>query len=191
MRTTQKQMNENLKHAIDSGDTKGVAAWSVLGANLGAYTTGLALVRSIKNGQLFMTEALLKAGCNPNDYSNLHRKAAIHWAAELGSVEAVRMLHKYGANINAKTDGSHYYARHATPLRHAINGLHKVAVHTLLMLGANPKESTDIYLLQDTASLLGIPQDELEPVIMEQIELQRILPRVASKTGSGAKRTTL
>jgi len=98
-----------------------------------------------RNGQHEVLDYLLAFVDEPfvNIRANIDGFNAIMASAEQDRVECIKTLHRYGIDVNQKTDPDNKILSSATPLHIATYYDRVNAVKTLLQLGANPNETND------------------------------------------------
>ena len=133
-----------------SADGKSALAWA---ASLGRYATAEMLVEhgasvsdtrqqtspleeAAASGFITTVELLLQRGGADPNHRDRDGWSAIHWAAEEGHLDIVRMLLESGANPNAVSSFG------TPPLHCAANGGHVSIARLLLQKGADPLKST-------------------------------------------------
>lgn len=84
-----------------------------------------------KNGVLGIVQALLSTGLDPTEHDE-HRKTALHYAAQEGHLEVLRLLLQAGAGVDVAN-----HLERTTPLHLACRWAHLDCVLELLRWGAN------------------------------------------------------
>lgn len=74
---------------------------------------------------------LLKGGVNPDDREEEHGRSAVHFASKAGSVEVLKVLMEYGANLNSRAKSE------SLPLHYSSNMGHIEVTRFLLEKGAD------------------------------------------------------
>ena len=100
---TQKELNDKLITAAESGDVESVNGLIEKGAdvNAGISFGGTALHRAASGGHVDVAMILIANGANVNT-KNKYRATALHLAAWNGNVEVVKILIESGADVNSK-----------------------------------------------------------------------------------------
>ena len=94
------------------------------------------VIEAARRGDVVALERLLEQGADANSARG-DGMTALHFAAELGHVEAVRILLQAGADVAAGTRIGHY-----TPLHLASRGGHVAVAKSLLEAGADARATT-------------------------------------------------
>jgi ankyrin repeat protein len=119
------------------------------------------LMAAAKVANAMIIKELVKAGADPNIHCGYSRKTLLHYIAERGDSELVRVLLEAGADVNAAPAG--YSGR--TALQAAAGQGHSELVRVLLEAGADVNASEDGHTALQAAAERG--DSELVRVLLE------------------------
>ncbi len=123
-----KQLSADLIAACENGDLRGVKEAVARGADVNAPGKhGFPLLRGVDN--LEIVRFLLKRGARVSEQTPKLGVTALHWAANSGALQVMKLLIKHGADVDARSV-------YGTPLHNACEDIQDRAVGLLLKHGA-------------------------------------------------------
>lgn len=125
-----------------------------------------------------MVEWLISVGQNVNSRNHSNQRP-LHWAAELGTLEVVKVLLAHGAKVNVQTNFSDLIRYTQTPLFMAVSRGHLEVARLLLQHRAKVNELNDSS--NTTALCEAVSKDDLK--MMQLLLDHGALPRGISRKG--------